>query len=100
MYVPKRIDLMFPIPKSQCVLRFWPFFPTTLDIELRRYVLAPTDELKEKFKDYGLTTLGVAKEKKEKDGERERSRSPLRCDRKLAVPTPGHSASRILRCYC
>lgn len=29
-----------------------------LNVKLRRYALAPIDELKEKFKDYGLTTLG------------------------------------------
>ena len=60
------------------------------NVKLRRYALAPIDELKEKFKDYGLTTLGEKKET-----VRERSRSPLRYDGPdLPVKPESHSAWR------
>jgi hypothetical protein len=58
-----------------------------LNVKLRRYALAPIDELKEKFKDYGLTTLGG------KETVRDRSRSPLRYDGPdPAVKPESHSA--------
>ena len=69
-------------------------FARVLHVKLRRYVLAPTEELKEKYKNYDLTTLGKGK----KETVRDRSRSPLRCDFAIKVVPQSHSAWSFLHC--
>ena len=69
-----------------------------MGVELRRYVLAPTERMKEKFTDYGLTTLGMGtREKQQKENERKmsRSRSPLRFDRNIYAEPLSNSALKF-----
>lgn len=98
---------MFPkyfiLCPQKCVSDYVHVFPRISGVELRRYVLPPTERLKDKFKDYGLTTLALGEHGKQqkKEDERQRSRSPLQFDRNIyAVQQQSHSAWRSFHCCC
>ena len=90
---------MFPkyfiLCPQKCVSDYVHVFPRISGVELRRYVLPPTERLKDKFKDYGLTTLALGKHGKQqkKEDERQRSRSPLQFDPNIYAVQTAESLS-------